>query len=545
MDLRDPIALAYLVAAISCAVIAFVSWRHRAYNPTVAITLTVVLAGSSWWSICLTISRAVPNETVAALATLAPFAGASPVCAAFMCLGVAIARPQWVPRRGVVLLLLIEPALITLFAITNPWHLLVYGGEGAAELTGHAGWTRGSVYWLDTGVTYVEMAIGLALVAWAWWRASPAFRGQRLAVFIAALVPLVANVVFLFGGPHGWASSFDPTPIGLAVTGTIVWYAVFRQDLFTFAPVARALIVDQIGDVVAVISTAGKVLDLNPAAVALVRGRDPNAPVDLIGATAVDLFGATMADTSGTATGTETELVVELSGGRTEYQVRAFPVLDRHRHDLGTVLVARDVTDANNQSRRLASAHAQMVRQLELIESLRADLVEQATRDPLTGLHNRRHMVDRFAELVATAREAGEPLVAVLFDVDRFKSINDRFGHLAGDAVLVVLANRLLALAPADALVARWGGEEFFVALPGTDAAVGVAFADTVRQECAENEISISGRMVRCTLSGGVAAYPQSGETVNDLFHAADLSLLEAKRAGRDRVHLSAPRASV
>lgn len=214
-------------------------------------------------------------------------------------------------------------------------------------------------------------------------------------------------------------------------------------------------------------------------------------------------------------------------------------------NDLGTILVARDVTDANNQSRRLAAAHSQMVRQFELIESLRADLVEQASRDPLTGLHNRRHMVDRFAALVAAAEEADEPLVAVLFDVDRFKSINDRFGHLAGDAVLVVLANRLSGLAPADALVARWGGEEFFVALPGTDAAAGLAFADEVRRLSAENEISVAGRLVRCTLGGGVATYPDSGVTVNDLFHAADLSLLAAKRAGRDQVHLSAPRASV
>ena len=76
-------------------------------------------------------------------------------------------------------------------------------------------------------------------------------------------------------------------------------------------------------------------------------------------------------------------------------------------------------------------------------------------------------------------------------------------------------------------------------------AAAGLAVADEVRRLSAENEISIAGRLVRCTLSGGVSAYPDSGVTVNDLFHAADLSLLAAKRAGRDQVRLSAPRASV
>ena len=236
--------------------------------------------------------------------------------------------------------------------------------------------------------------------------------------------------------------------------------------------------------------------------------------------------------------------MVELDGAHTEFQMRVSPLVDGRHHDLGTVLVARDVTEANNQSRRLAAAHDQMVRQLQTIESLRADLAELASRDPLTGLHNRRHMVDTFAALVQAAEEAGRPLVAVLFDVDRFKSINDRYGHLTGDAVLVALADRMRASAPADALVARWGGEEFFVALPGADAEAGFAFADDLRRVCAETPIRVAGRTIRCALSGGLASYPASGATMNDLFHAADVALSEAKRAGRNLVRVYEPLAA-
>jgi diguanylate cyclase (GGDEF)-like protein len=376
------------------------------------------------------------------------------------------------------------------------------------------------------------MIIGLGLIAWAWWTASPAFRGQRLAVFLSALVPFVANVAFLIGG---LADVLDPTPLGLAVTGAIVWYAVFRQDLFAFSPVARALIVDQIGDAVVVISPSGRVLDLNPAGNDLMRAMNPGAHTTPVGAPGKDLFGDVIAPTDGR----ETEVVVELPGGRAEFQVRASPLVDRHHRALGSVYVARNVTEANALSRRLATAHTQLVRQVETIELLRADLVELASRDPLTGLHNRRHLVAGFATMLAAAGAAGETLAVALFDVDKFKSINDDYGHLAGDVVLVALAHRIQEQAPAGALVARWGGEEFFVALPGADAATGLTFADDLRLRCAQDAIEVDGRTIRCTLSGGVAVYPISGTTMDGLFHAADLSMYQAKNAGRNVVRLA------
>jgi len=145
--------------------------------------------------------------------------------------------------------------------------------------------------------------------------------------------------------------------------------------------------------------------------------------------------------------------------------------------------------------------------------------------------------------MIAAAEQTGEPLAVVLFDVDRFKSVNDEYGHLAGDAVLVGVAQLMGEQAPAGALVARWGGEEFFVALPGADAAAGLAFADDLRRRCELNVIVVEGRMIRCTLSGGVAAYPASGTTMDELFHAVDVSMYEAKNVGRNLVRLHLDRA--
>jgi len=91
-----------------------------------------------------------------------------------------------------------------------------------------------------------------------------------------------------------------------------------------------------------------------------------------------------------------------------------------------------------------------------------------------------------------------------------------------------------------DALVARWGGEEFFVALPGADETTGLAFAEELRHRCEQSSIVVAARSIRCTISGGVAAYPTAGTTMDELFHAADVALYAAKDAGRNAVRLPA-----
>lgn len=534
---RDPVVLIYLGTAVVFAWVAVITWRRRQHNLTLGVCLTLVMVGSCWWSVALTVPRVATSETVAAIAMLGTFIGPSSLCAAFVVLAIAIARPQWAPPRALILALLIEPVLITAAAATNPWHLLVYRGAGAGQLTGSAGWTYGPIFWLDTWFTYLEMVIGLGFIGWAWWRAPAAFRGQRLTVFLAALVPLVTNVVFLVGGLR----NVDPTPIGLAVTGTIVWYAVFHQDLITFSPVARALIIDQIGDAVIVISPSGRFLDLNPVAVELVRALDPAAPARLVGSPAPELVG----DDFAAAGGSETELVVNRPGCRTEFQVKASALIDHRHRALGTVYVARDVTEANALSRRLSAAHTQLVLQIETINLLRSDLLEQASRDVLTGLHNRRHLVEHFETMIEAARGSGESLAVALFDVDRFKSINDNYGHLAGDTVLVALAQLMDEHAPAGAIVARWGGEEYFIALPAADAATGLGFADDLRRRCEQQGIVDEGRVIRCTVSVGVAVYPAAGTTMEALFQAADLAMYEAKNAGRNLVRLHDPSTTI
>lgn len=166
----------------------------------------------------------------------------------------------------------------------------------------------------------------------------------------------------------------------------------------------------------------------------------------------------------------------------------------------------------------------------ELLHEERARAERLALMDDLTEVPNRR-LADLFLEKEFAAARRGRPLTVVLFDLDRFKNYNDRFGHAAGDDALRVFVDILRARTRAMDLSARYGGEEFLAVLSGGTSAGGVRFAEAVRRELAERT-----EIPPFTVSAGVAQYTEDMESYADLVHAADQALYEAKESGRDRV---------
>jgi diguanylate cyclase (GGDEF)-like protein len=164
---------------------------------------------------------------------------------------------------------------------------------------------------------------------------------------------------------------------------------------------------------------------------------------------------------------------------------------------------------------------------------LRETLHAQSTRDPLTGLFNRRYMEDSLErELYRAAREQGT-LGVVMIDLDHFKAFNDRSGHVAGDAVLRSLADLLASSVRAEDIVCRYGGEEFTILLPNAGRDEVTARAESIREATTTLVVPDGHRL---TISLGVSVYPDHGETAGALIGAADAALYEAKATGRDRV---------
>jgi diguanylate cyclase (GGDEF)-like protein len=165
---------------------------------------------------------------------------------------------------------------------------------------------------------------------------------------------------------------------------------------------------------------------------------------------------------------------------------------------------------------------------------------KQAKTDPLTQLLNRREFEEQLAREVERAQRFGTPVGLVVLDLDDFKLINDRFGHLAGDGVLKEAARAIRQVTREIDQPARWGGEEFAVILPHTAIDGAARLAERLRQAIAERQIPTpDGRSVRVTASFGVAALPGSGTTQVELTAAADDAVYRSKRAGKNRVSLA------
>jgi diguanylate cyclase (GGDEF)-like protein len=164
-----------------------------------------------------------------------------------------------------------------------------------------------------------------------------------------------------------------------------------------------------------------------------------------------------------------------------------------------------------------------------------------ATIDPLTGIPNRRGFGERAERLLARSRQDGSPIVLLLFDLDRFKTINDRFGHRTGDAVLALFTRSAAqSLRPLD-LLGRIGGEEFVALLPGMSMETAIAVAERVRSNFAIASGDVSGQPVAATVSVGTASAAQSGYDFDALYACADAALYRAKQKGRNRIEAGRP----
>lgn len=170
------------------------------------------------------------------------------------------------------------------------------------------------------------------------------------------------------------------------------------------------------------------------------------------------------------------------------------------------------------------------------IQYLHLELTRQAARDSLTGMLNRRSFLVEFERELARVRRGGSVLSVAMFDLDHFKRLNDLYGHPAGDEVLRSVAASMQASIRQPDILGRYGGEEFALLMPDTDADMAMRVAERIRVAVQMNGVEWNGQRLSITLSGGIAAFATHGTTSDGLVCAADAALYEAKRAGRNRI---------
>jgi diguanylate cyclase (GGDEF)-like protein/PAS domain S-box-containing protein len=184
---------------------------------------------------------------------------------------------------------------------------------------------------------------------------------------------------------------------------------------------------------------------------------------------------------------------------------------------------------------------ALVTRDLSEMKQLEERMDALVYRDPLTGLPNRRLFEDRLSIALAQAHRYRHRLAVIFVDLDRFKPVNDTLGHAIGDALLRAVAQRLTSCVREGDTVARLAGDEFTLLLPGIHYAEDIAIISRKLLDALRRPFALDGHDVRVTASGGIALYPEDGETEETLVRSADTAMYRAKERGRDNFQLFSP----
>jgi diguanylate cyclase (GGDEF)-like protein/PAS domain S-box-containing protein len=225
---------------------------------------------------------------------------------------------------------------------------------------------------------------------------------------------------------------------------------------------------------------------------------------------------------------------IKKNGEKVTVEINAELVCDDDGVPIHIQSVARDISERKQNEVVLQEANQKLRNQLVEIQTLQAQLREQATRDSVTGLFNRRYLEDTLTREFLRAGREKSTVCLIMMDIDGFKAFNDTYGHDAGDLLLRKLGEFLQSEVRSSDISCRYGGEEFLIVMPGTLLRKGYDRAERLRTGFLSLDVEHLGIKLTATLSIGVAAYPRHGNTWEEVLHAADQAMYTAKDAGRN-----------
>jgi Amt family ammonium transporter len=391
---------------------------------------------------------------------------------------------------------------------TNSHHGLMRATVWLDATGGHPviGRTFGPVFWVLVAYSYIVIIAAMAVLLHFVLSQRRLYRKQPAALLVGFAVPCLWNVVYLL--KPGLLPAFDYTPATFAIGELIAAYSLFRLQVFDLVNVARATILENMVDGLLVLDRSDRVIDLNESARSII-GRPVEQIIGLpVGQTWIDWDQVDEPLTSGEGAAL---LTLMPHGERRDYEVTLTDLAGRP--DVrGRMLVLHDVTERS-----------------VLEENLR----RQALTDGLTGLANRTLFMAKLGDAIHSSRRHPNKLFAVMvLDLDRFKFINDTIGHPAGDAVLETVATRLRRCVREPDTVARLGGDEFLVLLSDiSDMRDVVMVSERIQDEMRAPMYARQQQMI-VTASVGVVLWDATYRDAEDLLHAADAAMYQAKGAG-------------
>ncbi len=473
-----------------------------------------------WSAISLTSYVGDPPDPTLTIAWTLPVVAV--MVAFFRVLIQAVRNAAWRPTSHYIASLVVHPAAMLFLALTPSTH------GWLVRVNDHGDAAYGPLFWVHAAVSYGLLS-GSLVVLIASRHVLPALALRGLPITIATWsIPVGANVVTIVSDG---ASGVDLTPAAFTITALFMGRSMIQDGLADVIPVARVEVFWSFTDAVFVLDTSGRLVDCNRRALSMLErlgfdgsfhGRRPEEITPVL----VDIVKA------------RGHWDLTLGADNVIVDVTKSDLQDRKGRRLGTLVHVRNITEEAMRTRELIRVRDALADEARTNERLRAELAEQVVRDVGTGLHNRRYVFEVLPRMVAACVADAVPLAVVIIDVDHFKEINDTHGHAAGDRALRAVAHAMKDAAD-DAVVARFGGEEFIALFPSPTRDDAMERAEQIRAACARVDVAAREGAIRITASAGVAWAPVDDVDAARLIEAADSALYVAKNAGRDQLRFA------
>lgn len=524
----------YAFISILSALISFTAsimiWRRSAPGSSV---LSLLLLSMTIWAGCYATRWMDISVEAKIFWFRVMFIGIASTPTLFLLFTLSFTHNQsWLTPRQLILLS-IEPITSLLLQWTNDYHHLLYESltilqkpdSVVVELV------RGPWYFLNIVYSYAAIGVGFYLMRRGASRLGPLYRYQYRLVVVASLLPWAANVLNEFNFKTSENLDFAPFTFGLSAV--IYVFSILRTRFMDLIPIARSHLIENMRDGVMVLDAQNRVVDINPA----MRVFLEKQPSFYLGKNAAEVFDGWMQKIDLLWDEVETRVELKVPKNPPRYlDLRMTPLYDKDQLLNGRLLVFRDMTERKQDEKRLRYVNERLQAQLIEIGLLQSKLREQAIRDPLTNLFNRRYLEETLDRELARAKRESYPVCIIMVDLDHFKKTNDTYGHDAGDQVLKALANILSEHSRRGDFACRYGGEEFVIVMPNITKPTAYERARKLRTRLRTLKIPYDRYSLTTTISMGIACYPKNGETRQSLLRAADLAMYAAKKAGRDHI---------
>ena len=406
----------------------------------------------------------------------------------------------------------IIPLITICLVFTNSIHGLIWNDWRVIETDGYHGLVTefGLWFYVQASYAYALLLISTTILVFVLTQVREHFMAQIAALF-APLLGTLANALYISGlSPVPW---LDLTPLAFVAGVILLDQGILQLGLLNHLPILRDQVVEQLSEPVLVINHDGLILDANTCAHA--TWAEDERPI--INHSISQLIPqALIRNLLNTTRNSELNIRGRL------YDISS-TAMDAQDPRADIALVFRDITERNQSERQL--------------RSVTAELQRMAHTDALTGLYNRRFFMQRLNEEYDRVKRHSSVLSVLIFDLDHFKEVNDRYGHDMGDLVLIEVARIANELKRSTDVACRYGGEEFALLLPETNQDGAMHLAQRLRQRIS---IAQFGKQAadspKVTASIGVATLSVASTSIEGILKVADDALYRAKNSGRDNV---------